>query len=127
MKLLRARLYQVEVEKRQVAQEKLEGEKKHIAFGSQIRSYTLQPYQLVKDVRTGFEMGDAQRVLDGISTDSSTRISRSGRGRARNELAARRSQLATCSRAHANATCANRCRALFLDVDPRDAPVHPAS
>jgi peptide chain release factor 2 len=65
MKLLRARLYQVEVDKRQVAQEKLEGEKKDIAFGSQIRSYTLQPYQLVKDVRTGFEMGDAQRVLDG--------------------------------------------------------------
>src|SRR5438876_439638 len=65
MKLLRARLYQLEVEKRQVAQEKLEGEKKDIAFGSQIRSYTLQPYQLVKDVRTGFEMGDAQRVLDG--------------------------------------------------------------
>jgi peptide chain release factor 2 len=65
MKLLRARLYQVEVEKRQEAQEKLEGEKKDIAFGSQIRSYTLQPYQLVKDVRTGFEMGDAQRVLDG--------------------------------------------------------------
>jgi len=65
MKLLRARLYQLEVEKRQEAQEKLEGEKKDIAFGSQIRSYTLQPYQLVKDVRTGFEMGDAQRVLDG--------------------------------------------------------------
>ena len=65
MKLLRARLYQVEVDKRQEAQEKLEGEKKDIAFGSQIRSYTLQPYQLVKDVRTGFEMGDAQRVLDG--------------------------------------------------------------
>jgi peptide chain release factor 2 len=65
MKLLRARLYQLEVEKRQEAQEKLEGEKKDIAFGSQIRSYTLQPYQLVKDVRTGFEMGDAQRVLYG--------------------------------------------------------------
>src|SRR6059058_4313490 len=65
MKLLRARLYQLEVEKRQEAQEKLEGEKKDIAFGSQIRSYILQPYQLVKDVRTGFEMGDAQRVLDG--------------------------------------------------------------
>src|SRR5437016_1173761 len=65
MKLLRARLYQLEVEKRQEAQEKLEGEKKDIAFGSQIRCYTLQPYQLVKDVRTGFAMGDAQRVRDG--------------------------------------------------------------
>jgi peptide chain release factor 2 len=65
MKLLRARLYQLEVEKRQEEQEKLEGEKKDIAFGSQIRSYTLQPYQLVKDQRTGQESGDVQRVLDG--------------------------------------------------------------
>jgi peptide chain release factor 2 len=65
MKLLRARLYQLEVDKRQVEQEKLEGEKKDIAFGSQIRSYVLQPYQLVKDLRTGYEVGDVQRVLDG--------------------------------------------------------------
>ena len=65
MKLLRARLYQVEVEKRQEEQQKLEGEKKDIAFGSQIRSYVLQPYQLVKDLRTGYEVGDVQRVLDG--------------------------------------------------------------
>src|SRR6184192_3661581 len=65
MKLLRARLYQLEVEKRQAEQEKLEGEKKDIAFGSQIRSYVLQPYQLAKDLRTGYEVGDVQRVLDG--------------------------------------------------------------
>jgi len=65
MKLLRARLYQVEVEKRKEEQSKIEGEKKEIGFGSQIRSYTLQPYQLVKDVRTGHEVGDVQRVLDG--------------------------------------------------------------
>src|SRR6058998_1889654 len=65
MKLLRSKLYQREVEKRQEAQEKLEGEKKDIAFGSQIRSYVLQPYQLVKDLRTGYEVGDVQRVLDG--------------------------------------------------------------
>ena len=65
MKLLRARLYQVEVEKRQEEQEKIEGEKKDIAFGSQIRSYVLQPYQLVKDLRTSYEVGDPQRVLDG--------------------------------------------------------------
>jgi peptide chain release factor 2 len=65
MKLLRARLYQLEVEKRQEAQAKLEGEKKDIAFGSQIRSYVLQPYQLAKDLRTGYEVGDVQRVLDG--------------------------------------------------------------
>jgi peptide chain release factor 2 len=65
MKLLRARLYQLEVDKRQAEQEKLEGEKKDIAFGSQIRSYVLQPYQLAKDLRTGHEVGDVQRVLDG--------------------------------------------------------------
>jgi peptide chain release factor 2 len=65
MKLLRARLYQLELDKRQAEQEKIEGEKKDIAFGSQIRSYVLQPYQLVKDLRTGHEVGDVQRVLDG--------------------------------------------------------------
>jgi len=65
MKLLRARLYQLEVEKRKEEQSRIEGEKKEIGFGSQIRSYTLQPYQLVKDVRTGHEVGDVQRVLDG--------------------------------------------------------------
>ena len=65
MKLLRSRLYQLEVEKQQAAQEKLEGEKKEIGFGSQIRSYVLQPYQLVKDLRTGYETGDPSRILDG--------------------------------------------------------------
>jgi len=65
MKLLRARLYQLELDKRQAEQEKIEGEKKDIAFGSQIRSYVLQPYQLAKDLRTGKEVGDVQRVLDG--------------------------------------------------------------
>ena len=65
MKLLRARLYQVEVEKRKDAQTKIEGEKKDIGFGSQIRSYVLQPYQMVKDLRTSHEVGDVQRILDG--------------------------------------------------------------
>ena len=65
MKLLRSRLYQLEVEKRKEEQAKLEGEKKEIGFGSQIRSYVLQPYQMVKDLRTGYEVGDVQRVLDG--------------------------------------------------------------
>ena len=45
--------------------EKLEGEKKEIGFGSQIRSYVLQPYQMVKDLRTGHESGDPVSVLDG--------------------------------------------------------------
>src|SRR5437870_9355279 len=65
MKLLRARLYQLEVEKRKEEQTKIEGEKKEIGFGSQIRSYVLQPYQLVKDLRTSHEAGDVQRILDG--------------------------------------------------------------
>jgi peptide chain release factor 2 len=65
MKLLRARLYQLELDKRQEEQTKLEGVKKEIGFGSQIRSYVLQPYQLAKDLRTGYEVGDVHRVLDG--------------------------------------------------------------
>jgi peptide chain release factor 2 len=65
MKLLRARLYNLELEKRKEEQAKIEGEKKDIGFGSQIRSYVLQPYQLVKDLRTQYETGDPSRVLDG--------------------------------------------------------------
>ena len=65
MHLLKARLYQLEVEKRKEEQSKIEGEKKDIGWGSQIRSYVLQPYQLIKDLRTNHEVGDPQRVLDG--------------------------------------------------------------
>ena len=65
MKLLRAKLYQLELDKRKEEQGKLEGEKREIGFGSQIRSYTLQPYQLIKDLRTGYQVGDVQTVLDG--------------------------------------------------------------
>jgi peptide chain release factor 2 len=65
MKILRAKLYEVELDKRRVEQSKIEGEKREIGFGSQIRSYVLQPYQLIKDLRTGYEVGDVQRVLDG--------------------------------------------------------------
>jgi peptide chain release factor 2 len=65
MHLLKARLYQLELEKRKEEQAKIEGEKKDIGWGSQIRSYVLQPYQLIKDVRTNYEVGDPQRVLDG--------------------------------------------------------------
>jgi len=65
MKLLRAKLYQVELEKQKVQQARIEGVKREIGFGSQIRSYVLQPYQLVKDLRTGHEVGDPQRILDG--------------------------------------------------------------
>jgi len=65
MKLLRSRLYEAEIEKRQAATRKLDETKRDISFGSQIRTYTLQPYRLAKDHRTKFEMGDVDRVLDG--------------------------------------------------------------
>ncbi|HEX8152316.1 MAG TPA: peptide chain release factor 2, partial [Thermoanaerobaculia bacterium] len=65
MRILRAKLYQVEVDKRKEEHSKIEGEKKEIGFGSQIRSYVLQPYQLIKDLRTQHEVGDPQRILDG--------------------------------------------------------------
>jgi len=65
MKQLRARLYEQELEKKESAATALAGEKKDIAWGSQIRSYVLHPYRLVKDHRTGFEVGNADGVLDG--------------------------------------------------------------
>ena len=65
MKMLRARLYDRELQKRADEQAVVEGQKRDIAWGSQIRSYVLQPYRMVKDHRTGVEVGDADRVLDG--------------------------------------------------------------
>jgi peptide chain release factor 2 len=65
MRVLRARLYEHERQKRAAEREKQEAQKKDIAWGSQIRSYVLHPYKMVKDHRTGREAGDAQRVLDG--------------------------------------------------------------
>jgi peptide chain release factor 2 len=65
MKILRSRLYDREMQRRQAEQAEREGKKKDISWGSQIRSYVLHPYRLVKDHRTGAEVGDADRVLDG--------------------------------------------------------------
>ena len=65
MKALRSKLYELELRKRREAAQKLEEAKGDNAFGSQIRSYVLHPYRLVKDHRTKFEVGDADRVLDG--------------------------------------------------------------
>ncbi len=65
MKVLRARLYDMKMKEQQAKLEQLGGEKKDIAFGSQIRSYVLHPYQLIKDHRTKVEVGDVNRVLDG--------------------------------------------------------------
>jgi peptide chain release factor 2 len=65
MRVLRARLYQLADQKRKVELEQLTGEKKDIAFGSQIRSYIFAPYQLIKDHRTGLEVGNVDGVMDG--------------------------------------------------------------
>ncbi len=65
MKILRARLYELEKEKQREKMEALHKTKKDIAWGSQIRSYVLHPYRLVKDHRTGVEIGNADAVLDG--------------------------------------------------------------
>ena len=65
MRVLKARLFDLRMKEQQAKLEQLGGEKKDIAFGSQIRSYVLHPYQLVKDHRTKEEVGDVNRVLDG--------------------------------------------------------------
>lgn len=65
MKILKARLIEHEMEKKQAERDKVEAEKKKIEWGSQIRSYVLQPYQMVKDHRTNYETGKTQDVLDG--------------------------------------------------------------
>ena len=65
MKVLRARLYDVKMKEQQERRDQIGGEKKGIAFGSQIRSYVLHPYRLIKDHRTKEEVGDVDRVLDG--------------------------------------------------------------
>ena len=64
-KILRSRLYDHEEKKRQAQLDAVEAQKKDIDFGSQIRSYVLQPYQMVKDLRTGVETGKVEDVLDG--------------------------------------------------------------
>jgi len=65
MKMLRSKLYDLEIKKRQEESDKLDETKMDISFGSQIRSYVMQPYRLIKDHRTKFEVGDVDRVLDG--------------------------------------------------------------
>jgi peptide chain release factor 2 len=65
MKILKSQLYEAELEKRREEERKLDASKPEISFGSQIRSYVLQPYQMVKDLRTRVERGDVQKVLDG--------------------------------------------------------------
>ncbi|MEO6966040.1 MAG: peptide chain release factor-like protein, partial [Acidobacteriaceae bacterium] len=65
LKMLRSRLYEYELEKQRAVSRKIEDAKLEINFGSQIRSYVMQPYRMVKDLRTRVETGDVDRVLDG--------------------------------------------------------------
>ena len=65
LRLLKSQLYELELRKRREAEQLINSTKKKIEWGSQIRSYTMQPYKLVKDVRTGYESGNVQAVMDG--------------------------------------------------------------
>jgi len=65
LRLLKSQLYELELRKKQEEKNKLEGQKRKIEWGSQIRNYVLHPYKLVKDLRTGYETGNTQAVLDG--------------------------------------------------------------
>lgn len=65
MKVLKARLYKLEEEKKQEGIDKINSQKEKIEFGSQVRNYVLHPYKMVKDLRSGAETGDAESVLDG--------------------------------------------------------------
>jgi peptide chain release factor 2 len=65
MEMLKARLYELELRKREAISDGIEASKTDIGWGHQIRSYVLQPYQMVKDLRTGVEKGNPAAVLDG--------------------------------------------------------------
>ena len=65
MKMLKAKLYQIEADRKRAEAERQYGEKGDIAWGNQIRSYVFQPYQMVKDLRTGVQTSDIQGVMDG--------------------------------------------------------------
>lgn len=69
LQMLRSQLYEIELRKKQEAQAEIEGNKKKIEWGSQIRSYVMHPYKMVKDLRTGVETGNVQAVMDGDLDD----------------------------------------------------------
>lgn len=74
MKVLRARLYQRELQERLERRLLERKDKKEIAWGSQIRNYVFQPYTLVKDVRTGYEVGNIQAMMDGELLDEFIKV-----------------------------------------------------
>jgi len=73
-KMLKSRLYELEMRKKQDAEDNLNASKTEIGWGNQIRSYVMQPYQMVKDLRTGFESSDIANILNGNLTEMLTQI-----------------------------------------------------
>ncbi len=69
LQMLRSQLYEIEIRKKQEAKDKIEGSKKKIEWGSQIRSYVMHPYKMVKDLRTNYETSNVQAVMDGKLND----------------------------------------------------------
>jgi peptide chain release factor 2 len=69
MQMLKSKLYEIEVQKRNEARDKVEGTKMKNEWGSQIRNYVLHPYKLIKDTRSGYETGNVQPILDGDLDD----------------------------------------------------------
>jgi len=69
LRMLKSQLYEIELRKKREKIAEIEGNKKKIEWGSQIRNYVLHPYKMVKDVRTGYETSDTQGVLDGDLND----------------------------------------------------------
>ena len=67
--LLKSQLYEIEIQKNNEEKKKIEKSKKKIEWGSQIRNYVLHPYKIVKDVRTGFESGNTENILNGEIND----------------------------------------------------------
>ena len=65
LKMLKSKLYQIEIERQQAELHEIRGEQKEIGWGSQIRSYVFHPYSMIKDHRTNIEIGNAQSVIDG--------------------------------------------------------------
>ena len=69
IKLLKSQLFEIELRKQREAINVIEGNKKKIEWGSQIRNYVFQPYKLIKDIRTGYETSNVQAVMDGELDD----------------------------------------------------------
>ena len=122
MKLLRSKLVELEERRRREELAREKGEAEDVAWGSQIRSYVLHPYTMVKDHRTGYEVGDAQRVLDGDLDGVRARVSRAGgsglddrRARLAVSASVRHSPRADAARWRVLALPAARARSLSLD------------